>query len=529
MKKTFENREESVEQLIHNLEDGVATPEQRERLMELMRDSPEVVDLYLRHMKMVALLKMAASSRAEIGMMPVSQDMLRHDKRKSGIISMALGVAAVLFLSLGFLFFQLNRQVGDADDFLVVLDRSADSILSISSPNKDLTDADFGGNQLRVGDQVSLSQGVVRFTFPNGVKAIVEGPAEVDVLSEVSLGMKSGKAWFRVPKEGHGFTVESAQVKVIDLGTEFGVYHDKEKKFQVHVGKGRVRVEPRLKSLAKHELVGGEAMRFDVYGLGEEMNVKTSMFQRKFIVGIPYLHWSFDELDGLAFASEGTMTSSSHEWRAVVQRLSKGSEPLNFRNAVTRGKFGKAFSMNGKDWFAQTAFPGIGGDSPRTFAAWVRHRADYGMPRTPYCSWGRRLGYGKSWKVHIWTQDGYALWSSAFKPAAYSPLPKSTFDEWVHIVSVFTGKYNDEGYPEIRHYVNGELQEMLVLPGDKGPIDTDISEASTRLRFGAAYDVDDGGYTVDGDIDEAYLFRGVLNEKQIRQLMRENRLHFFVR
>ena len=51
---------------------------------------------------------------------------------------------------------------------------------------------------------------------------------------------------------------------------------------------------------------------------------------------------------------------------------------------------------------------------------------------------------------------------------------------------------------------------------------TDISSAAARpLTMGTA--------TADGDLDELYLFRGVLTGEQIRQLMEKNRLNSMAR
>ncbi len=61
-------------------------------------------------------------------------------------------------------------------------------------------------------------------------------------------------------------------------------------------------------------------------------------------------------------------------------------------------------------------------------------------------------------------------------------------------------------------------------------IDTGVVSKSARpLRFGASLNSLEDSPTVDGDLDEFYLFRGALTEAEIGQLMRGNRLGFFVK
>ena len=96
---------------------------------------------------------------------------------------------------------------------------------------------------------------------------------------------------------------------------------------------------------------------------------------------------------------------------------------------------------------------------------------------------------------------------------------------WAHVAAVFTGRSLKNGYPEMLYYVNGEAQEV-VMAEQPVAVDTDISSPGTKtVRFGASLLANKQiPLTVDGDLDELYIFRGVLNQQQIQALMKNNRV-----
>jgi hypothetical protein len=518
---------QTVDQLIQDLEDGVITAEDRVVLMDLMRQHASVRDLYLQHIELTALLHVTAENRAALGTMPISEQILQQAKRKNALISLSYGIAALLIISLVLMIFQVSHRLG-LDGEGIVLETSDNAAYSVN-PSEDEPRSD---KKLRVGDRVTINQGMVRFTFPSGVKAIIEGPSQIVLTSDLSVEMDGGQAWFRVPEAGHGFTVQTKQVDVIDLGTEFGVRFDGEGELEVHVVKGRVKIDPTPRGLKDVELVKGEAMTFDEYGRGLPIKAMASLFQTKFTTGIPYLHWSFDQLDNGHFPAEGTISGAS-EYQAELQSLNQQSAQLsgqvNVADCQTGGPFGKAFSMKGDGLFAQTTFPGIGGQIPRTVVAWVRHRVGHAYSEgASYCRWGNPAP-GQMWGISMSRQNDLTLSTSTGRSRCGTPIHKSHLpDRWVHIASVYTGITTADGYPETLHYINGELQQATqayTWPEEKSKplaMDTDISsDAATPLRIGAA--------TVNGDLDELYLFRGALSESQIRQLMEENRLESLTR
>ena len=518
---------QAVDHLIQDLEDGVITPEDRVKLMDLMRQHASVRDLYLQHMELAALLHETAENRATLGTMPVNEQMLKQANRKNTLTSLTYAIAAVLTIGLLLMIFQVSQRLG-RDVEGIVLETSDHADYSVN-PSEDEPRSD---KKLRVGDRITIKQGLARFTFPSGVKAIVEGPSQIVLTSDLSVKMNGGQAWFRVPEAGHGFTIQTKRADVIDLGTEFGVRFDDLGALQVHVAQGKVKIDPATRGLKDIELIKGEAMTFDEYSRGTPIKAMASLFQTKFTPGIPYLHWSFDHLDHGHFLADGTISGAS-EYQAKLQNMDQKSDPVNApvnaTDCQTDGPFGKAFSMKGNGLFAQTTFPGIGGQVPRTVVAWVRHRVGSGyMKGASYCTWGNPTP-GQMWGISMHRQNALALSTTTGRSLCSTPIHSSNSPErWVHVASVYTGTSSAEGYPRIRHYINGELEpstQAYSWPEKKFKplaMSTDISsDAATPLSMGTA--------TADGDLDELYLFRGALNESQIRQLMEENRLDAMTR
>ncbi len=69
----------------------------------------------------------------------------------------------------------------------------------------------------------SLQSGLVSLAGADGVELLVEGPAIAEWLGAQHIRLTSGTVVVRMPKGKSGFVVELPQMRVTDLGTEFGV------------------------------------------------------------------------------------------------------------------------------------------------------------------------------------------------------------------------------------------------------------------------------------------------------------------
>ena len=51
----------------------------------------------------------------------------------------------------------------------------------------------------------------------------VSGPASLQIVSDMLVKLTDGQATAHVPEWAHGFSIETPNVNVVDLGTKFGV------------------------------------------------------------------------------------------------------------------------------------------------------------------------------------------------------------------------------------------------------------------------------------------------------------------
>ncbi len=194
------------------------------------------------------------------------------DSPLSYVAYTAAALAAVVTLWIGGLLGNLNVQPADtaAQVSPGELSSSIDEesqVASITSRSSTIT---WNRSQLQVGtnlypgDNLSLEKGELELTYRSGSKLVLVGPALFQVELEGGLLTKGGLI-ASVTKAGQGFTIDTPNGKVVDLGTEFGVAVDDFGVAEVSVFKGKVEAFPisRKSTSDKLELIGGESIQWD--------------------------------------------------------------------------------------------------------------------------------------------------------------------------------------------------------------------------------------------------------------------------
>lgn len=110
---------------------------------------------------------------------------------------------------------------------------------SINAKWADGFDARIGTRLLTRSGHIQLLKGVAKITYDQGVDLIIEGPAEVELISPSECSLNYGRAYARVSEQGMGFTVVTFNSRIIDMGTEFGVLKNINGSTEVHVIKGK--------------------------------------------------------------------------------------------------------------------------------------------------------------------------------------------------------------------------------------------------------------------------------------------------
>lgn len=110
----------------------------------------------------------------------------------------------------------------------------SDGVLKSQSQLFDLNDI------LLSGRAYTFDGRVLRLEMKSGTSVLVAGPATFQLLSQNGFQLQQGILTADVPQQAIGFAVDTPTLKVIDLGTRFGVHVDEKGSTETHVFQGLV-------------------------------------------------------------------------------------------------------------------------------------------------------------------------------------------------------------------------------------------------------------------------------------------------
>lgn len=102
------------------------------------------------------------------------------------------------------------------------------------------------GQELRPGT-LRLKQGSASIAFNGGAKVVVSGPTTLGMETEKSGSLFSGRLWARLDRPNADFALQTRGLRVVDLGTEFGVYVNGNGETEVHCFDGEVVTQSRVR------------------------------------------------------------------------------------------------------------------------------------------------------------------------------------------------------------------------------------------------------------------------------------------
>ncbi len=126
-----------------------------------------------------------------------------------------LAAAALLLLSLGVGWWLAGRRGGEGSQEVAWL---------VNAQNCEWGEDTEPAGAMRAGTVLRVERGLAEIHFRSGARVVLEGPATLELLSANGARLLRGKLSAKVPEPAIGFEVLSPQGKVVDLGTEFGVF-----------------------------------------------------------------------------------------------------------------------------------------------------------------------------------------------------------------------------------------------------------------------------------------------------------------
>lgn len=460
---------------------GSASDEQLRALNELLRSDACARDEYLLRLELHSRLAAdpdlfasplegaRASARFDVHRSEVAEEFAAEEMKwhvhrapvpRRAMLVVALA-ASVALLAAGWWMLRLPPPGGQKEatsKAVAMLNRVADAAWNQRDKTPKL------GAPLEPG-WLRLQAGLAQIVFYSGARVVIEGPAELQLLSPGEAVCRSGRLVVEVPPPAKGFRVRTPGMNVTDLGTVFGV-EVMERQTELHVFKGSVEFQS-PSGAATQRLSEGQGAVADEAGASRR---------------IPAHRAGFASLFDLQNKSSEAEVLRHEQWRAASLRLDEDPSLLvhfNFEpeaasdwrlpNASRRNAAAPDATIVGCQW-AEGRWPDkralefrsvsdrvrleVPGEfESLTLVAWVRVQGLDRQINSLFMSDGFEAGT-VHWSIR---RDGVlGLTAIGSEPGHYqicaSP-PVLTLDQfglWVHLAVVIDG-----GARQVAQYLNG--------------------------------------------------------------------------
>lgn len=213
---------------------GSATEVEMRALNELLRSSPSARDEYLLRVELHArlasepdLFARPAELDARVGLPNLSpgerceiSPAKSPEPKRSRAPWRALALAACFVLiaaGIGDVWWRrTGTRNGSTSAAVAMLSRAVDARWA------------KGTQRVRVGGalepgRLRLESGLAQVVFYSGARVVLEGPAELQLISPTEVVCPAGRLLAEVPEPARGFRLRTTQLSVVDLGTSFGI------------------------------------------------------------------------------------------------------------------------------------------------------------------------------------------------------------------------------------------------------------------------------------------------------------------
>ncbi|GEP42148.1 LamG-like jellyroll fold domain-containing protein [Brevifollis gellanilyticus] len=518
----------NLESLIHAQLDGEITPEQHAQLEAILREDWQARRFYLELADQHArLLQQPQISTGKLS----GESKHPHSLTNHSPVPIRLPIksllAAAAAIALGF---ALWTREAPAE-----VEATSNGVAMLSQT----MNAEFAQSPLRSGDTITpgiikLSKGLAQIEFFSGATALVEGAAEIEVISAWEARCKSGRVRVHVPPAAKGFLMHAPGMKLEDLGTEFAL-NVKDDTSAVHVFDGEVIAhtsESKRESLKQGMSLTSAKLTVtpqDFLPISELQGLMKQRQEQRFaewqswsqqmgkdprlIAYYPFKHWENDR------------------WDRMVNNFAEPRQPRSDGGAVgaqwTQGRWPEKAALEFKRPGDRVRLNLDGTYSAITLACWVK----VDSVDKKYNSLLLTDGYDNGephWQIH---EDGSLMFSIMYRPA---DAPKSVkYNQMYYSKPVFAADSLGRWHHLAVTYDNESGKVTQYFDGQEvGRQVSKIHVPGRDITFGPCeignWGLPTAGHlfpirNLNGAIDEFAIYKSVLTADEVRSVFEHGR------
>ncbi len=240
MTLNFPSREfdEAVAGVCH----GTASEDQQRALNELLRSHPAARDEYLIRVELHVRLASSPDLFASTADSPEPPVAIPRPPRSASPVQWGFGIlalaASAALLAMGWWTFRPASAPARNDETskaVALLNRVVDA--QWAPPQE----SPRSGAPLEPG-RLKLVSGLAQIVFYSGARVVIEGPAELELISPAEAVCTNGRLLAEVPPQARGFRIRTPRLDITDLGTVFGTMV-RTNLTELHVFQGQVEIQ----------------------------------------------------------------------------------------------------------------------------------------------------------------------------------------------------------------------------------------------------------------------------------------------
>ena len=378
---------------------------------------------------------------------------------------------------------------------------------------------------------LQLESGLAEIVFYSGARLVIEGPAELELISASHAACRRGRITAEVPPPARGFRVDTPQGAVTDLGTSFGLGVEAGRT-ELHVFKGSVKLRAATDGV-DHDVRAGSGAIMESSRAFQFIAADRSVFASLFDMKAKSIAAEARRFDRWQAASERLnddpsllvrfdLEETNSHWQ--VRNACKRRVPMTDATIVgcqwVEGRWPNKRALEFQSVNDRIRLSVPGRFEALTLTAWVRVQGLDRKLNSLFMCDGFMSGT-VHWLIRRDGVLGLTVIGADPKNHQLSVSPPvltlEKFGMWLHLAVVLDGKAN-----RVVHYVNGHpvSEDALRVTGP-----FQIGDAELGNWNGKGFPKNDAFMirNFSGAMDEFCLFTRALDGSEIRALYNEGR------